>query len=436
MYGRSRGMDSKYGCLEMENGKRAKNMIKKLKLAADVGRFSDMRLKISSHREQLALLVELLTMYSIISYIVDWRANDNRDLEMSTSLDLRAIDSKVDNFTTKQTSSQQITDSHFEKIQERVQIFQTLQHTTHEATLEVSRSTDKIHQTLHDIRVSQASSQQATHLQADRLDATLATIQRSLLNMAHSAHSRPRSRRTGRKMRHSRPIMESESEDCGDSSMQGVFSELVQRTPEPAIIPSQLNRLVDLVVTVRYRCGKAHFEALAIPDLEFEAAGVETKLRMIKYLQDLQLLLWLLYRKEHVCKGSFEFARFSRSEFISEAGLVSSWTLWTILDIAGVVPAENICTDEHYLEYLSKRMSTVSKDELAQRKLSDAVQFIVNNLLLSLYFDRLRPKCKIGVRDLRREGALGSILRILSPHPEIVEEGRRRHRWFRGARST
>jgi hypothetical protein len=66
-----------------------------------------------------------------------------------------------------------------------------------------------------------------------------------------------------------------------------------------------------------------------------------------------------------------------------------------------VVPAENICTDEHYLEYLSKRMSTVSKDELAQRKLSDAVQFIVNNLLLSLYFDRLRPKCKIGVRDLR-----------------------------------
>jgi hypothetical protein len=312
--------------LEMENGKRAKNMIKKLKLAADVGRFSDMRLKISSHREQLALLVELLTMYSIISYIVDWRANDNRDLEMSTSLDLQAIDSKVDNFTTKQTSSQQITDSHFEKIQERVQIFQALQHTTHEATLEVSRSTDKIHQTLHDIRVSQASSQQATHLQADRLDATLATIQRSLLNMAHSAHSRPRSRRTGRKMRHSRPIMESESEDCGDSSMQGVFSELVQRTAEPAIIPSQLNRLVDLVVTVRYRCGKAHFEALAIPDLEFEAAGVETKLRMIKYLQDLRLLLWLLYRKEHVCKGSFEFARFSRSEFISEAGLVSSWT--------------------------------------------------------------------------------------------------------------
>jgi hypothetical protein len=54
--------------LEMEDGKRAKNMIKKLKLAADAGRFSEMRLKISSHRDQLALLVELLTVYGILPY--------------------------------------------------------------------------------------------------------------------------------------------------------------------------------------------------------------------------------------------------------------------------------------------------------------------------------------------------------------------------------
>jgi predicted nucleic acid-binding Zn-ribbon protein len=48
--------------LEMEDGKWAKNSIKKLKLAADKGMFSETRLKISSHRDQLALLIELLTV--------------------------------------------------------------------------------------------------------------------------------------------------------------------------------------------------------------------------------------------------------------------------------------------------------------------------------------------------------------------------------------
>jgi len=48
--------------LKMDDGKWAKNALKKLKLAADEGRFSDMRMKISSHRDHLSLLVELLTV--------------------------------------------------------------------------------------------------------------------------------------------------------------------------------------------------------------------------------------------------------------------------------------------------------------------------------------------------------------------------------------
>lgn len=52
--------------LKMEDGKSAKNMVKKLKLAADTGRFSETRLKISSHRDQLGLLIELLTVYEIL----------------------------------------------------------------------------------------------------------------------------------------------------------------------------------------------------------------------------------------------------------------------------------------------------------------------------------------------------------------------------------
>jgi predicted nucleic acid-binding Zn-ribbon protein len=48
--------------LKMEDGKWAKNAVKKLKLAADAGRFSETRLKISAHRDQLGLLLEILTV--------------------------------------------------------------------------------------------------------------------------------------------------------------------------------------------------------------------------------------------------------------------------------------------------------------------------------------------------------------------------------------
>lgn len=49
--------------LKMRDGKWARDAMKKLKLAADAGRFSESRLKISAHRDQLALLIELLTVY-------------------------------------------------------------------------------------------------------------------------------------------------------------------------------------------------------------------------------------------------------------------------------------------------------------------------------------------------------------------------------------
>ena len=48
--------------LKMEDGKWAKNAVKKLKLAADAGRFSETRLKISAHRDQLGLLLEHLNV--------------------------------------------------------------------------------------------------------------------------------------------------------------------------------------------------------------------------------------------------------------------------------------------------------------------------------------------------------------------------------------
>jgi len=54
--------NSSMTALRMNDGKWAGNAIKKLKLAADAGRFLEMRGKISAHRDQLVLLVELLTV--------------------------------------------------------------------------------------------------------------------------------------------------------------------------------------------------------------------------------------------------------------------------------------------------------------------------------------------------------------------------------------
>jgi hypothetical protein len=110
--------------------------------------------------------------------------------------------------------------------------------------------------------------------------------------------------------------------------MPGAFSELVQQTADLSIVPTQINKLVDLAVTVRYRCGKAHFEPLALPDPEFEAASFDTKLRMVKYLQDLRLLVWLLCRKEYFCDRAFQLTSLPQSQLVRENRLVSSLIIY------------------------------------------------------------------------------------------------------------
>jgi len=74
---------------------------------------------------------------------------------MSKSLHLQGIDSKIDGFAVKQTSSQKTTNSYLEKIQERIQAFEALQKTDLAQTMEISMSSSQDHETLHDIQNSQ-----------------------------------------------------------------------------------------------------------------------------------------------------------------------------------------------------------------------------------------------------------------------------------------
>lgn len=265
-------------------------------------------------------------MQSSFPFSVDF-ADIFSDLELSTSLEVQAIDSKIDSLAVEHASFHNINVNNLERIQQEVQTLGAVQNTTHETTLGISRLTNKIHSTLHDIQTSQASCHQTTRHQLESLDARLAAMQHSLLNIpiAHQKGIRTRHR-----VRRPDPLRHVSREG---HSLLGVDSELEQRIPNPPAVLTQLNRLVDIAVTARHRGGKWHLEALAIPDSAFEAADFGTRLRMVKYLQDLRLLLWLLCRKECVWDGLLSPSVLPRSGLISEAQLVSHWTLATLFDI-------------------------------------------------------------------------------------------------------
>jgi hypothetical protein len=95
---------------------------------------------------------------------------------------------------------------------------------------------------------------------------------------------------------------------------------------------TQINRLVDLAVMIHYRCGKAQFEMVALQVPEFERANFDTKVRMVKYLQDLRLLLWIL-RQDAPFPAQFRFPMSStKSSFTLGADLALS--VWNREDLA------------------------------------------------------------------------------------------------------
>lgn len=149
--------------------------------------------------------------------------------------------------------------------------------------------------------------------------------------------------------------------------MPGIFSELVQRTVNPSTIPVQINRLADLEFTVRYRCGKAQFRAVTVPDPEFDAADFETKLRMVKYLQDLRLLLWLLCRKEYVVSRDHVFHCLPQSSLIPDANLCSAWTFWRTINLLSIgvgAPRSLPKKEKQYLKYVIAQCEKIPRKRL------------------------------------------------------------------------
>jgi hypothetical protein len=234
---------------------------------------------------------------------------------MSTSLGIQGLDSKIDDFVTEQKFSQRANASHLESIQDGVQAVAALQSTTQEATLDISRSTERIHEILQDIHISQATSQQLHVQQAEKFDKTLAAIQYSLLAISTKEQCGHRTRQKARKTK-SRRFVTSGVDLEEERSTSALSSETVRRAVDLSTSSFQINKLVDLAITVRYQCGKAQFKAIAVPDQVFETANGETKLRMVKYLQDLRLLLWLLRRDTYAINGLSAFRNVKRSSYL------------------------------------------------------------------------------------------------------------------------
>ena len=289
----------------------------------------------------------------------------DRDLGMSTSLDIQTIDSKFEILAAEQTTSQQTNIGHLNKIQEGVQAVAALQKTACSAALDISRSTDRIHETMQYIQASHAVSQSLSNQQAEKIDAILSAIQRSLLNAPAKEQRTPRTWRNARKTSFCRRNVV-DVEEKKEQFMPGIFSELVQRTVDPSTIPVQINQLVDLAITVRYQCGKAQFRAIAVPDPEFDAADFGTKLRIVKYLQDLRLLLWLLSRKECVVKDHI-FHRLPQSPLILDANLSSAWTFWRTLNLLSIgipVPRGFLEKEKQYLKYVIDHCEKIPQKRL------------------------------------------------------------------------
>lgn len=66
-----------------------------------------------------------------------------------------------------------------------------------------------------------------------------------------------------------------------------------------ANISNHVVNLVDSVVMVKFRGSELYLEVAAIPERNYESADVKTEIRMVRVLQDLCLLTWLLRQENH-----------------------------------------------------------------------------------------------------------------------------------------
>jgi hypothetical protein len=148
--------------------------------------------------------------------------------------------------------------------------------------------------------------------------------------------------------------------------------------------PTQVNRLVDIAVTVRYRRGKPCVSILGIIDQEFQEADFETKRRMVKSLQDLRFLIWLFTCNTDLGSNFQSSIMKPQSGLIRDAGIASTWNFWKwhTLVMAGTIPD---CLRERLSEFMTYILYGPKYQDGEQARLPMEKYLALKNQLIQVF---------------------------------------------------
>ena len=211
-----------------------------------------------------------------------------RQLEHQTFRCVETIDSKVNALIVQQENSKTRLDS----ISETVKELKSIRFDEQMPVARMLDSTKTIQQQLNNIQLSHDCSQSFSQQQADKLDSIMVMMQYNLLNSQNprsSIHRQALAQQSTPLQKTSKRTSRLQKSTFESRSKRSVCS----TPPSPKELAHLLN-LVDTAVTVKFRRNGWHFEMVAIPDESYEIANIKTKIRMVKVLQDLRLLIWLL----------------------------------------------------------------------------------------------------------------------------------------------
>jgi len=147
----------------------------------------------------------------------------------------------------------------------------------------------------------------------------------------------------------------------------------------------RVNQLIDIAITVRYRQGKASFNAIAIKDQGFEEADFRTKRQMVKLLQDLRLLIWLFTRNANFGTRLCGHAFISQIPLVFETNIGLSWNFWRWREMvqSGRLPRLQPERLSEFLEHVSNRSRYEHSEAIELRRIIIPVERKYGSSLVS-----------------------------------------------------
>jgi len=177
-----------------------------------------------------------------------------------------------------------------------------------------------MHRTVTDIHSFSALRHEATQASLESIDTRLKGIEREL-RQSIAASQRPRNSRNWQKIRKCArvnfPARASKVEP-----LETIHRESVQTSNFRS---TELFRVIRPGYLFYDEDGKTKIDLVALRDNKFDNADINTQLRMIEYLKNLRLIVWLLKKQNYLSYTESILGRIFRSGLASQASLTSKW---------------------------------------------------------------------------------------------------------------